>query len=216
MYPILVGAILFAFSGCGDSFETQGIARFTEPQPNGKQALLQFPPKIRGTYLSLNDSSEIFIGPSNINRVYDYWNSINKNELDSNVVLTNDSLYDIENKSKYRALLKGDRIWVHYYSNKVVFSLDSEHILKQFKGHYFLSSKRKEDSLWTVQKLTQAKDELRLSIVLSEEDLNKLGEVTDTDIDTGRIQTFNPSKRAFKRFVKKEGFSEWEVFRKIK
>jgi len=199
--------------------------RFEEPQPTEKNNLRKIPGRLRGTYLSTSDSTYLTIDEKKIVK----WSNLEISGL-------RDSL-DLEIDSARLEAVRPDSIWVSdgnymltikqlpndslmvYYSYRdTVFQLSEEHVLRKFRGHYFLNYKIR-NSQWRVRQLTLENGELSFSkITVPEdlEDLRKISEVEEIDPEkTGEIfYRLKPSKKEFKRLIKHR-FYESRRYRKV-
>ena len=109
--------------------------------------------------------------------------------------------------------IKGDTIIRHADWTDTMFSTSADNVLKKFKGYYFLNN-RFRDTAWEVKKLSLQSGTLTVGSISDKNDIQKLREITETTADT-TSKHFTLKRKEFKRFVKQEGFSEHETFRKI-
>ena len=184
---------------------------FDEPQPAGSKDLTRFPKRIRGEYISLNDNSVLLVTEKLIQRIYDHDFKIKSNELDSGMILRNDTLINRTNNEKMVVRKEGDSLVGHIRYVDTVFSLSRDQILKKFKGYYFLNT-RYFDQNWEVKKLSLHRGKLNISSISAENELEKLVEITESPQDTIPPYKFTATKRQFKAFVKQEGFTDTETF----
>jgi len=135
-----------------------------------------------------------------IRRVYEF-------RLRDTIPPGKDSTYTIPEQHSVITTGEGDTSvrYIHVSFIDTLFSLSSQHILKKFKGAYFLNIPYGELD-WEVQQLRVDGDSLSISSI-SEKSVDKL----PPPADTGRLH-FDPSKREFKKFVKRNGFGEGETF----
>lgn len=184
---------------------------FDEPQPAGTKDLVRFPKRIRGEYISFNDNSVLLVTDKLIQRIYDYDYKIKANELDSGMLLRNDTLINLTNNEKMVVRKEGDSLVGHIHFEDTLFLLSPDQILKKFKGYYFLNTRYGEHS-WEVQKLSLHRGKLNISSISAENELQKLVEITESPQDTVPPYKFTATKRQFKEFVKQEGFTDTETF----
>ena len=191
-------------------------AIFTEPQPTDTKNLREFPKRLKGQYLSIEDNSILAISDSLILRVYDYDYKMHPNELDSNSRLSGDTLIDLNTKEKSIIKREGDSIITHIHSVDTLFQLNYDNVVRKFKGYYFLNTRLlnvKEG--WEVKKVKLSKGKLTVSSISAKEDIQTLEAITETPQDTLKVHRFKPTKKQFRQFIKKEGFSDSEVYVKI-
>ena len=146
-----------------------------------------------------------------IQRIYDHDFKIKSNELDSGMILRNDTLINLTNNEKMVVRKEGDSLVGHIRYVDTVFSLSRDQILKKFKGYYFLNT-RYFDQNWEVKKLILHRGKLNISSISAENELEKLVEITESPQDTIPPYKFTATKRQFKAFVKQEGFTDTEIF----
>jgi hypothetical protein len=208
------------FFACEDSL------KFEEPQPADKNDLNQIPKKLRGTYFSNTDSTYLTI---NQEEVIEWADIVTRTiidsldlEIDSTKIneQTPDSIQIIEGKYDLRfKFLSGDSVIVYYSYRDTLFQISDEHILRRFKGHYFLNYRRNEND-WQVRRLTLNKGELSFSRVRIPKDITELQEITDVQeikSDSGKVVGYkiNPSRKELKQLMKLS-FSETKTYRRTK
>jgi len=187
---------------------------FDEPQPADTENLNAFPEKLQGQYENMSNNSTLQIDKTTISKIYDYDIKTSIKQLDSTCKLINDTLIDLETREKAPVKKDGDTLLAHIHSIDTLFSISQTNILKKFKGYYFANSTYGKGD-WVVKKLAIHKGELRINSISEKEDIDKLKSISESDIDSVPYQ-FHPTKRQFKKFLKAEGFSDTEVFEKIK
>lgn len=188
---------------------------FSEPQPNNKKNLSEFPNLLQGQYLSLADSSTLLIYENLIQRVYEYDYKINPNQLDSTLRIVGDTVINIESKEKFLIKYEGDSLIAHIHYIDTLFQMNKDNVVRKFKGYYFLNNRYDKD-IWEVKKIELSKGQLVISSVSTKLDLENLKEITETTQDTIPPYNFTATKRQFKKFVKNNGFSDNETFIKQK
>lgn len=188
---------------------------FTEPQPVNTDNLSKFPNRIKGHYLSLSDSSTLTISDNLIERTYDFDYKIHPNQLDSTARLSGDTLINIE--SNEREIIKRDKdsLVIHFHDTDTLFLMNYDNVVRKFKGYYFLNL-RYDKTTWMVEKMQLTKGQLIISRISTEQDIDRLKEITETAQDTVVTYNFTATKRQFKRFVKNDGFSDSETFVRLK
>lgn len=198
--------------------------KFEEPQPSGKSNLTQIPRKLKGIYLSNTDSTFLTINEEQVIERMDIVTRTIIDSLDFDIdstkikELTPDSTQIVDGKYNLSfKFLSGDSVIVYYAYRDTLFKISDDHILRRFKGHYFLNYKRAENN-WTVRRLTLAKDELSFSKVRLSgdmEELKKLTEIEEIKSDSGKVVGYklNPSRKELKHIMK-HSFSETKTYRR--
>ncbi len=187
---------------------------FTEPQPQNVAATDAFPARLQGKYLNPTDSSLLQITASSMILSYHYDEKIHVSQMDSTEQLIGDTLFDMLTAKGKLIRIEGDSIVKPVSGTDTLFAIDAKHVLKKFKGYYFLNTSDSPGN-WQVQKLELAKGQLTLSSLNTKEDLDQLVEITEYPQDT-TAYVFTPSKKQFKKFVHNQGFRDSEVFYKIR
>ncbi|HOZ51082.1 MAG TPA: hypothetical protein PLU17_04445 [Chitinophagaceae bacterium] len=191
------------------------LVTFKEPQPAGKDNLLEFPKRLQGQYLSLADSSTLFISDKLIQRVYDVEQKIHPSELDSHTKLSGDTLFNLTINSSEIIKRDGDSLITHIHYVDTLFLMDYDNVARKFKGYYFINKRFDKDS-WEVKKIELSKGQLVVSSISTKEDIENLTAITESTQDTVAPFKFTATKKQFKEFVKNNGFSESETFIKQK
>jgi hypothetical protein len=188
---------------------------FTEPQPADTDNLSNFPRQLKGIYLSLSDSSTLSINEKLIQRTYDFDYKIHPNQLDSTARLSGDTLINIETKERELIKRDGDSLKIHIHNVDTLFQMDYDNVVRKYKGYYFLN-KRYDKTSWSVEKLNLSKGQLIISSISTKEDIENLNKITETVQDTVTNYNFTATKQQFKKFVKNDGFSDSEIFIRLK
>ena len=190
------------------------VAYFDEPQPPGGRAVDHFPALLQGDYADKEQASIVNINATTLTRYFDFNMVMHKDSLDEDLVLKGDSLIDITSGEVFLIVRNGDYVQHHYRSETdTLFHIDKDHLVKRFKGHYFLNSSEGPGA-WSVQKLSLHKGLLTLGSITDSTDLEKLITITGTASDT-TPHHFSPTRKQFRKFVKEEGFAERDSFYRI-
>lgn len=206
-----VAALIIIAAFMLDSCEP--AATFDKPQPDQVKSLASFPQRLQGNYESTNQTSIVVITDKLITRRYDLDFKDHKDSLGSSYKLVGDTLVDAENGTREKVIVKGDTIMQHASWKDTLFSISTDHVLKRFKGYYFLNN-RYDNNAWEVKKLSLKKGVLTVGGISNEEDIQKLKEITETVADTTTTH-FTLTRRQFKKFIRQDGFAEQETFNRI-
>lgn len=188
-------------------------ATFEQPQPADTKSLSAIPGRLRGDYLSADQASTLTISDHLIYRTYDFDYKVHKDSLPLSNKLIADTLIDTISGAKEKVLVKGDTVLQHVHETDTLFSLSSDNVLRHFKGYYFLN-KRYSENQWTVQKLSLKNGALTVGNISDKDDIDRLKAITETVSDT-TSKHFNLTRKQFKAFVQKNGFSDEETFTKM-
>jgi len=192
-------------------FACEPPVTFDEPQPTDTDNLSKFPNRLQGQYISLADNSTLSISDKLIQRIYDYDYKIHVNQLDSNSRLVGDTVVDLETNERTLIKRDGDSLVNHIHYIDTLFQMNYDNVVREFKGYYFLN-KRYDKGSWVVKKIHLSKGQLVISIISTKLDIDNLKEITETSLDTVPLYKFSATKRQFKKFIKKDGFSDTETF----
>lgn len=213
---LLLGLTLLA---CEDS------VKFEEPQPPEKKDLNQIPRRLRGTYFSTSDSIFLTINKTQIIEWVDIETRTLIDSLDIEIDSTkiseqtpdsiqiSEGMYNLNFK-----FLSGDSVIVYYSYRDTLFEISHEHLLRRFKGHYFLNYRRTEND-WRIRRLTLDKDELSFSRVRIPEDITQLNEITEVEeikSDSGKVVGYKlkPTRKELKQLMK-HSFSDTKKYKKV-
>jgi hypothetical protein len=203
---VLGFVILIGLWGC------EPPATFKEPQPTDTANLTEFPEELQGKYVSQMDNSVLLIEDKIIRRVYDFYNKQHPSQLDSNLKLVGDSIINLTTNERVAIKHVGDSIITHVHSLDTVFKFDQDHIVRKYKGYYFVNQ-RLDNEAWEVKKISFNHGKLMVGGISTKEDIEKLKEITSTQKDTTHVPIFSPTKKQFRKFIRRNGFSEVsEVF----
>jgi hypothetical protein len=195
-------------------YACQPAATFIEPQPIGTDNLIKFPNRLHGTYISLEDSTLLSINDKSIHKIYNFTYTIHKNELDNTSKIVGDSIINPINNKKSAFKVQGDSLAIDIHQIDTLFHLDKDHILRKFKGYYFLNS-HYNNSSWELKKLQLTKGKISISKISKGTDLDMLRGIAEHPEDTISLIKLAPTKRQFKKFVKNRGFSDSEDYVKL-
>ena len=215
-------ALLFAslfLRACDDK------VKFDTPQPTLENNLTKIPKRLRGTYVAISDSTRLVIDEKRVIK----WDRLSGKEPADSLVFSVNATKVIEDTPKSIQInyenggaklefLENDSVFIEYSWADTLFEISNEHILRRYKGQYFLNFKDEENS-WKVRCLSIDKDELRFSKAMMPEDVKEVQKITavkEIKSDSGKIIKYrlNPSKKELKSLMKNH-FHETEKYRKI-
>lgn len=181
------------------------IANFTEPQPANTKDIAFFPKKLIGTYHNYEINVDLIIQNQLVLLQNHFTDTLNQ-----------ETILELQNESNLITAPINDTLYsVKYAVTDTLFNLANKDVLRKMKGHYFLNSQNGQNN-WEVKKLTYKNDMASLSEIYDEESLQKLDEITETASDTLHPRTYSLTKKQFREFVVKNGFSEGTVFLRTK
>lgn len=202
------------------------VVTFKTPQPEHAKPSNGFNRKIRGEYVNCTDSddqltiSNSTISNKNTFRIRAHRNEI---ELDSNYSV------DINNNTEVKQFFKkegisvefnGDTISVFAQGIDTIFQISEAHILKKFKGRYFLNTQGFSENSWNVKQLEIHKDTLVIGEITPSDTLLNFNFVKKTieesKTSTHTEYTINPNKREFKKLLKPNTFKASKCYCKKK
>jgi len=210
-----VVAVVICLVGMTMMFSCEPKVTFKEPQPTNTENLSGLPKKLKGEYLSVEDSSILIIDNKLIQRIYDFDYKIHPNELDSTQQIVGDTVIDFENNKKTPIRRDGDSLVIHVHSIDTLFQMGYDNVVRKFKGYFFLNIRWGKES-WEVKKMELKKGQLVVSRISTKEEIESLKEKTETQQDTVPPYEFTITKKQFKEFVKNDGFRNSEIFVKRK
>lgn len=192
-------------------FACEPPVTFDAPQPTDTYNLSKFPNRLQGQYLSLEDNSTLLISDNLIQRIYDYDYKVHPNQLGSTSKLVGDTVIDLQTNERTLITRDGDSLVTHIHYIDTLFQMNYDNVIRKFKGYYFLNTRYNKES-WEVKKIQLSKGQLIISSISTKLDLENLKEITETTQDTIAPYNFTTTKRQFKNFIKKGGFSDSETF----
>jgi hypothetical protein len=187
---------------------------FNEPQPPDVSDLSKFPKRLLGNYMSESDGSILHISEKTMERVYDFDQKVHPSQLDSTSVLNGDTIIYLTTNQREIIQREGDSLIVHHHVVDTMFLMNYDNVVRKYKGYYFLNIRYDKES-WEVKKVDLSKGKLTISSISSKEDIENLKAIAASSNDTTAPYTFTTTKKQFKEFIKSDGFSDSEVFRKV-
>ena len=190
------------------------IVSFEEAQPKNISELNAFPKKIIGTYYNSESKTELRISKYSIFKKMFVEDTLKISEINKNEIIKNDSLFNSVTKERYLIKRINDTLFSNYVYQDTIFTINKKNVLKKFKGYFFLNNLIEKSGFWSVEKLDLSKGVLTINGVETENELNLLQSITETKKDTIKPFTIKPTKKQFKEFIKKNGFTKGEVYLK--
>ncbi len=193
----------------------KSTAMFNEPQPVDTKNLSKFSKQLQGQFLNVADSSVLLIGDKLIQRIYDYDYKIHPNELDSTSQLSGNFIIDLHTNTRTPIKRVGDSLIIHVHYIDTLFHMDYDNVVRKYKGYYFLNI-RYDKTSWEVKKMQLSKGMLIISSISTEIEIKNLTKIIESPQDSIPPYKFSATKKQFKEFVKKNGFSIDEIYIKRK
>jgi hypothetical protein len=186
---------------------------FEEPQPTGIKEQSGFSRHIKGTYLNISDSSVLTITDRCVFSDYDSELRIARSTVEnsSDFKTLEDTLVFLPSNSRAKMVISGDSIFSRIHLRDTLFLISETNVLKKFKGHYFMNTFYGSEA-WGVQKLSFSNGRLTIGDINLKDDLADLKEITETASDTLR---FDPTRRQFRKFIRKDGFSNVQEYLRL-
>lgn len=216
---IFIAVITLLLGACAEPI------RFEQPQPANKKDLATIPKKLRGKYQSRSDNAYLTITANNVVEQVTFQTKTIIDSLDIEIdstYITNRTPNSFQLTHKNQRFdfnfFSKDSVLVNYSYQDTIFSISPQQLLRRFKGHYFLNYAHKTG--WSVRCMTFKKGELSFSEISTKEDIDKLKEVTATEmIGTDSTQSTNyilkPDRQELKRLLKQH-FAITKRYLKIK
>lgn len=201
--------LILTVSGCKEDF-----VRFEETQPQDIRAMNEFPKNIQGNYESLDSITLLFITHNQIIKKLIIDDTLKMSDISENERIVGDSLIHLRTNYRYRIQRINDSLFSNYVLFDTIFIINKDHVLKKFKGHFFLNRCIKNSDCWAVEKLSYSNEILNINRIETEEELNLLQTITETKMDSTKAFSVKPTKKQFKEFLKKNGFANGDTYLK--
>lgn len=190
------------------------LVQFSETQPENSRSLKFFPNKLIGNYYDSENEIDLEITNSMIVKKSTLKDTFNVKVLSGVEVLKGDTLVNTKTFEKTFVKRVNDTLFTNVLFKDTIFSINKGNVLKKMKGYYFLNIKHSENN-WVVKKLYLKKGLLNLNDISTNEEIEILEEITETKKDSSETFVIKPTKKQFREFVKKNGFSNGEVYLKL-
>jgi len=202
---LLAGAIILQSMTC------EPDVTFYEPQPVDAETLKAIPKSYTGTYNCPKDRSFLEVKESMIITSLDYDYTIHQNDVDSTMVITGETIRDLETGEITPFTAKGDSLVLHINDVDTVFNFSKGHLIRKYKDACYLNISHDTEK-WEVIKVEQAKNQLTFSRIDTEQELKQLIAITNMPQDTVPPYRFRATKSQFSKFVKNNGFRDQTVY----
>jgi hypothetical protein len=190
------------------------LVQFSETQPENSRSLKFFPNKLIGNYYDSENEIDLEISNSMIIKKSTLKDTFNVKVLSEVELLKGDTLVNTKTHEKTFVKKINDSLFTNVLFKDTIFSINKENVLKKMKGYYFLNIKNSENN-WIVKKLHFKNRLLNLNDISTKEEIEILEEITETKKDSSKTFVLKPTKKQFREFVKKNGFSDGEVYLKL-
>lgn len=190
------------------------LVQFYKTQPENSRSLKFFPNKLIGNYYDSENEIDIEITNSMIIKKSTLKDTFNVKVLSEVEVLRGDTLVNSKTFEKTFVKRVNDTLFTNVLFKDTIFFISNENVLKKMKGYYFLNIKNSENN-WIVKKLHFKNRLLNLNDISTTEEIEMLEEITETKKDSSEPFVIKPTKKQFRAFVKKNGFSKGEVYIKV-
>lgn len=217
-------SLFFIFQSCTS-------VTFEEPQPSDEPDLESIPAELTGKYLNLSDSSVFTVNTKLAIRTYlitvceplSKIDSLYELTADTFLILTDslrmkthiinnaDTIQIFPDPLRVKAQIINDTVCARFNYVDTIFNLSEKNVLRKYKQNYFMNVL--EEKGWEVIKLELHKNKLYVATISSKEDVRKLRKITETTDTTKTV--FKPTPAQFKKFVRKRGFDNEEVLKRV-
>lgn len=184
---------------------------FYEPQPEGTASLKEIPKNFKGEFICHDDQSAVEIGAYMIIGKLDVDYTVAKNSLDSNEVISGNYIVNTETGEKIAFTPREDSLLLHIRETDTLFNMQEGHVIRKFKDQYYLNISHDPEK-WEVIKMVLNKDQLTLSRIDKDRELQALIDITGMQQDTVPPYRFRATKAQFSKFVKAKGFKDQKVY----
>ena len=194
---------------------------FKDSQPTKVKGETEFRKKFQGKYLSLIDSSLIYVTSDKIIVELKGNYSIPKEDLDTleSMGLKYNPLY--KKKKQEHLNVKNDTAFLNWANKDTIFKISPDNILKYYNGMEVLNFKAGPNN-WVVKKMEiNRKGILKISEITGPEEIQELKNITPVEEikdENNKVMEYsiNPSEKEFKKLLKNGAFLRAEIFQKIK
>lgn len=204
-------SILFFLLSLFLIFQSCTSVTFEEPQPSDEPNLESIPAELTGKFLNLSDSSVFTVNTKLAIRTYLVLVCEPLSKIDSLYELTDDTMLIVSDVTRVKAQIINDTVCARFNYVDTIFNLSEKNVLRKYKQNFFMNVLEEEG--WEVIKLDLHKNKLYVATISSKEDVRKLRKITETTDTTKTV--FKPTPAQFKKFVRKKGFDNEEVLKRV-
>ena len=217
MKNLIVLLIPILLAGC-----LENSPGFLEPQPTDSKNLKAFPKKMRGDY-SMNEKENLSISQFMIIQ----WGmediDLSMAEIDSNsqLIIKNDTLYDIEDGEKIFVEIRNDSLFGSMYWSDTAFTISDINIIRKCDDFYLLNEYTK-DSVWKVVRMKFDKTpKIEFATINKKNEAEELKKFTtllniEMKYDTIVDYRLKPTKEEFKQMLSSDNlFTDKEEYQKV-
>lgn len=187
---------------------------FTEPQPQDKSSLAQFPERWQGSYLSEGDSSLLEIGPHIIRVLRDWTLRDPLSAMDGTVQLRGDTVIEFGPGITAPVTVRNDSIFGTLHITDSLFAIGDHGILKRMSGNLFLN-RSDNGSSWEVTQLTLSGGRLRINKVRDPASLAAIKEVIELPGDTISAP-LSITRKQFRGIIRHGGFQVSDEYIRVR
>jgi hypothetical protein len=194
---------------------------FNVPQPADEKNLNSIPKRMHGTYVNMAELDTLVVTEKAVLLIDANSATGPKTEADSSYILKGNIAIDRKSGDQFYCVQSGDSVTVYYCLPDTIFSFYREDVLRKYKGYFFMNryfpySEADNSSGWAVQRMHLKRGKIVLSWIGSAEDIENLMKNTESPQDTVIHQPFSPTKKQFTELLVDDGFSDGEVFVKVR
>ncbi|MFM7768839.1 MAG: hypothetical protein ACKO9S_13395 [Bacteroidota bacterium] len=206
---------LFSTVACGPP------VLFSEPQPADEKDLKSIPKRMHGTYVNLAELDTLIVTENTVLLLDATFATGHKTEVDSSYVVSGSVATDRKSSEQHYCVQSGDSVTIYYSLPDTIFSYYKEDVLRKHKGYFFMNryypySEADNSSGWGVRRMHLKRGKIILNWIGSVEDIENLMRNGESVQDTMIQQPFSPTKKQFTKLLLEDGFSEGDVFVKVR
>ncbi|MFN5223964.1 MAG: hypothetical protein ACK5DJ_07240 [Bacteroidota bacterium] len=206
---------LFSIMACRPS------VLFNVPQPAGEKNLNSIPKRLHGTYVNMAELDTLVVTEKAVLLIDANSETGPKTEADSFYIVKGNIAIDRKSGDQFYCVQSGDSVTVYYCLPDTIFSLYREDVLRKYKGYFFMNryypySEADNSSGWAVQRMHLKRGKIVLSWIGSVEDIENLMRNTESTKDTMIQQPYSPTRKQFTELLLDDGFSDGDVFVKVR
>ena len=195
---------------------------FDSPQPVNKGIKDEFNEKFQGKYIN-EDSTFLIISKKTIIKKSQESFEILEDELDTMTLYTYDENYIYGPILDTARIVekRNDTIMGEYILKDTLFNISDKHVLKKFKGNYYMNLQQRDNN-WEVVQLVLRSDSLFINSIDKEKEIDLLKSITTVqeikNDSTGKVERYvvKASQNEFKQIMKNESFTDIDGWLRVK